>query len=301
MELVGDLHTVGKIAELWRYPVKSMRGERVEASAIAEKGLVGDRAFALYDIETGKIASAKSPRMWPNLLEFAASFVEPPTAEALLPPVRIEMPGGRVAHTDDPAVDEALSEATGRAVRLVTSNPEGAVYEQYVPSVDDADPEGSDFFREFPNDLFGTGSLHDASPIHLVTSATLERLAELYPEGRFDVRRFRPNVLVQLDAREAGFVENGWLKSVVTLGTARIRVTLPTLRCVMTTRPQGDLPHDLGILQTAAQHNRLEVLSLGRYPCVGVNALVVAPGTACTDDPVHFVPAGDGGAATKGG
>lgn len=277
---------LGRVAELRRYPVKSMQGERLDASAIGERGLLGDRALALYDVETGKIASAKSPRMWPNLLALSATFVEPPQPDTPLPPVRITFPDGDEVRTDDPDVEDVLSDAVGRRVRLVSSNPEGAAYEYYVPDVEGADPHGTDVYFDFPNDPFGTGSLHDVSPIHLVTTATLGRLGELYPEGRFDVRRFRPNIVVETD--EEGFVENDWLKRELDVAGITLRVTFPMQRCVMTTLPQDDLPRDLGILRTAAEHNRLDVLELGRYPCVGVAALVRGSGTIRCGDPVGF-------------
>lgn len=277
---------VGSVAGLWRYPVKSMLGEPVDESAVTEAGLVGDRAFALLDIETGKIASAKSPRVWPNLLDFAASFVAPPSLDRPLPPVRIELPSGKAVHTDDPAVDDVLSEATGRRVRLVSSNPSGATFEMYVPPVEGADPEGGDLYRDVPNDIFGTGSLYDAAPVHVVTAVTLDRLGELSAEGPVDVRRFRPNILVALDDDTPRFAENDWVKRAATFGEVAVRITMPTLRCVMTTRPQRDLPQDLGVLRTAAAHNRLEVLGLGRFPCVGAYGLVVRPGTVHGGDAV---------------
>lgn len=280
---------IGRIAEIWRYPVKSMQGEQLDAGDFDERGLLGDRAFALYEVETGKVASAKSPRMWPNLLDFSASFGEPVSDRERLPPVKIELPGGAEIRTDDTAVDEVLSDATGRGVRLVSCNPAGATFEQYVPPIEDADPQGSDFYREFPNDVFRTGSLYDAAPVHILTTATLRRLGALYPEGRFDARRFRPNIVVATDGSEPGFEENDWLKRHLVLGEARIRVTMPTLRCVMTTRPQRDLPHDLGILRTVAQHNRLDVLTMGRFPCLGVYGLVQRPGTVRVGDAVRLV------------
>jgi uncharacterized protein YcbX len=286
--VASEAREVGRVADIWRYPVKSMQGETLEASEVIETGLLGDRAFALLDIETGKVASAKSPRMWPNLLDFSVSFVEPPSVGKPLPAVRIETPDGETVSTADPDVDEILSLAVGRTVRLVSSNPPGGVFEQYVPPVEGADAEGSDFYREAPNDVFGTGSLYDAAPLHLFTTATVERLHQLYPEGRFDVRRFRPNVVIGTDDIEPQFVENDWLKSRLLIGEAGIRVTIPTMRCVMTTRPQRDLPQDLGILRTAAKHNRLDVLTLGTFPCVGVYCLVFRPGSIRVGDVVHL-------------
>lgn len=283
--MVGE--AVGSVEAVWRYPVKSMQGETVERCSVLEGGVVGDRAFALFDEETGKLASAKSPRMWPNLLDFSAAFVESPVAGQPLPAVRITTPSGRIVETDDPAVADVLAEETGRRVRLVTSNPEGALLEQYLPPVEGADPSGADLYRDVLNDVFGTGSLYDAAPLHLVATATLDRLGELSTESRFDVRRFRPNLVVRTEG-PSRFVEHEWEKQTLLVGSAQIRVTFATLRCVMTTRPQGDLPQDLEVLRTATRHNRRQVLSLGRYPCVGVYGLVTRPGPVGVGDAVRL-------------
>lgn len=140
--MTSEGRPVGRVGAVWRYPVKSMQGEMLEESEVAETGLVGDRAFALYDVETGKVASAKSPRLWPSLLGFSASFVERPFAGRPLPPVRIETPAGEAFVTTGPNIDARLSQAVDRKVRLVSSAPPGTTYEQYVPPVEGADVEG---------------------------------------------------------------------------------------------------------------------------------------------------------------
>ena len=116
--------------------------------------------------------------------------------------------------------------------------------------------------------------------VHLLTTATLDRLRELYPQGRFEVRRFRPNIVVQLASGDKGFAENAWVGRTLAIGTAvRLSITGPCGRCVMTTLAQGDLPKDPGILRTAAQHNHVNV---------GVYAAVVRRGTICRGDPVSI-------------
>lgn len=288
-ESSSQIEMLGKVRELWRYPVKSMQGESIDQAELTELGFVGDRMLALLDVVTGRIASAKSPRMWPNLLEFRAKLTALPTTPAKLPAVEITMPDGKTLRTDDPDVESVLSTSLGREVKIVSSNPPGATYEQYVPPVEDAEPDGSsDYYRDIPNSLLGSGTLHDAASVHLLTDATLNRLKRLYPTGDFDVRRFRPNVVVSTGDGEPDFVENGWLKQTIALGGAAVRVTAPMLRCVMTTRPQGSLPKDLGILRTPAQHNRLPVLNMGSYPCVGVAALVNEAGVVRLGDDVRM-------------
>ena len=280
----------GYIAELWRFPVKSMQGESVQTSEVQGTGLIGDRALALWDVQTGKIASAKSPRMWPDLLEFHAAFVEPPQPGQPPPAVRITLPDGGDVRSDDPDVEQVLSYATGRAVELISSSPAGATFEHYLPDIDDADPRGADTYTESPNDIFGTGSLHDAAPIHLITTATLDHLSELYPQGQFDVRRFRPNIVVATDEALTGFVENDWVKNELMLGDVCVRLTAPMARCVMITLQQPHLSQDVEILRTVTKHNRPPVLSMGHLPSVGAGGLVKQAGVARLGDPVALLP-----------
>src|SRR4051794_38228423 len=89
-----------RVVAIWRYPVKSMMGEELNATEVTERGLLGDRAFALVDEETGKVASAKTPRRWPGLFDFRAAYVEPPSAAGSLPPARITAPDGESLTTD---------------------------------------------------------------------------------------------------------------------------------------------------------------------------------------------------------
>ena len=124
----------------------------------------------------------------------------------------------------------------------------------------------------------------DAFPISLVTTSTLARFSELQPASRFVERRFRMNLTV--GTREGGFLENEWVRRVLEVGDGvRIRVPVPASRCVMTTLPQSDLPQDVGVLRAMVEHNRLEI-SGKRYPCAGVFAIVMTPGTVRVGDPV---------------
>jgi uncharacterized protein YcbX len=127
------------------------------------------------------------------------------------------------------------------------------------------------------------GTFFDLAPLGILTTATLRRLADLYPQGRFDVRRFRMNLIVEVDAD--GFVENDWIGHSLGVGEeVSLPVTIADPRCVMTTLPQGDLPKDPGILRTAAQYNRVEIPGAGDYPCVGVYATVAAGGNVRRGD-----------------
>jgi uncharacterized protein YcbX len=238
------MNTGAEVATLWRYPVKSMQGEELNASYVTPDGLLGDRQFAVVDPATGKVAGAKNPRKWPGFFYFRAAYVAPPCTGEGLPAVRVTMPDGTSATTSDENLPKLLSAALGREV-TVSGFFAAASAEDYVVA------SGDVITWELP-----TGTFFDAAPVHLVTTATLDRLRSLYPEGRFEPRRFRPNIIVTAPPGAAGFVENDWVGREISIGSSvRLRVTMPTGRCVMTTLPQGDLPHDRGILKTAVEHN----------------------------------------------
>jgi uncharacterized protein YcbX len=278
---------VGTVTAIWRYPVKSMLGEEIDASAVTEQGLLGDRAYALVDAETGKVASAKNPKRWPNLFQCHAELAEPPESAGKMPPVRIRLPDGTEVSSDEPSVDDTLSDMVGRRVTLESTAPSEAVFEEYWPDMEDISPEGH---RDTVTDerlgmAAPPGTFFDLAPMAVLTTATLQRLGELYPQGSFDVQRFRMNLIVDPDAD--GFVENEWIGHTLAVGDGvSLPVTLADPRCVMTTLPQGDLPKDPGILRAAAQHNRLDIPGVGLYPCVGVYAGVASGGTVRRGDPV---------------
>jgi uncharacterized protein YcbX len=278
---------VGTITALWRYPVKSMMGEEVDASAVTEQGLLGDRAYALVDAETGKVASAKNPKRWPNLFQCHAALTEPPESARELPAVRITLPDGATVTSDDPGVHEALSGLVGRRVTLERTAPAEPVLEEYWPDMEGLSPEGhrDTVTDERIGSAAPPGTFFDLAPMGVLTTATLDRLGELYPQGRFDVRRFRMNLIVDADAD--GFVENDWIGHTLAVGgEVRLPVTVADPRCVMVTLAQGDLPRDPGILRAAAQHNRVEIPGSGLYPCVGVYATVAAGGSVRIGDRV---------------
>ncbi|MFI1728032.1 MOSC domain-containing protein [Streptomyces acidicola] len=267
----------GTVVGLWRYPVKSMLGEELNASEVTERGLVGDRQFAVVDAATGKVAGAKNPRKWGNFFDFRAAYVEPPRAGSKLPAVRLTLPDGTTALSDQPHLPQILSKELGREVVLAQTRGEGessgATAEEYWP-----DMEGLDHRDTVTEWQMPPGTLFDMAVVHLLTTATIERLHALYPDGRFEARRFRPNIVVATGPDEQGFVENDWIGHTVAIGDeVRLRITGPCPRCVMTTLPQGDLPRDAGILRTAAQHNQVHV---------GVYADVIAGGTIRRRDPV---------------
>ncbi|MGH3547637.1 MAG: MOSC domain-containing protein [Pseudonocardiaceae bacterium] len=287
---------VGVVAALWRFPVKSMLGEQLDAAGVSSSGLVGDRAYALIDATTGKVVSAKNPRLWPNILGCRASFLEPPRAGEDPPPVRITLPDGTPVTSDEPDVDTVLSDFLGRKVRLARAAPADLTIDQYHPDVDGLDPAGhrdtmvearigSSFFAEvgLPSPV-PDGSFFDLFPLSVLTTSTLDRVRELAPQSPVDERRFRMNVIVA--STGWGFVENAWLDHRLVIGDVEIDVMLPDPRCVMTTLAQEDLPHDTNVLRTLARHNRIVVGGDGLFPCAGVYAVVASPGMIRRGDQV---------------
>jgi uncharacterized protein YcbX len=251
---------VGTVASLHRYPVKSMIGEELNSTRVGPKGFQGDRVFALADTETGKIASAKNPSKWPTLFRFRAAFTAPLSGDPL-PPARITFPDGSMALTDDKDIASQLSSSLGKTVRLLKSAPAASTLEEYWADIDGLARRDVVTDEAMPAETF-----FDLGMVHLLTTATIDSYRTLYPEGRFEPRRFRPNLVIQTAPEFTGFPENDWDEKVLAIGGAvKIKITGPCGRCVMTTLPQGDLPKDTGILKTAAQHNQARV---GAYAAV---------------------------------
>lgn len=267
--------SIGSVVSLWRYPVKSMMGEELNASEVTERGLLGDRVYGLLDPSTGKVVSAKNPPKWSRMFDFRASLVSAPE-RGRTPPARITLPDGTIVTSDGPDFDRVVSKALGREVRFVSAAPDKPSLEEYWPDI-----EGLAHREAVTAEAMPPRTFFDAAPIHVLTTATIDRLRELYPEGRFEVRRFRPNVVVQTSGAERGFVENHWVGQTLAMGrSVRLRITGPCSRCVMTTLPQGDLPQDGGILRTAAKHNKTNV---------GVYAVVDRGGRIARGDAVTVV------------
>src|SRR6266513_5268423 len=265
---------VGSVVSLWQYPVKSMMGEELNATEVTERGLLGDRAYALVDSSDGKVATAKNPRKWPRLFDFRANLIEQARVSAKLPPVRITLPNRTTITSDDNDLNQILSKALDRQVTFGTAQRAAVNAEEYWPDMEGLDHRDTVTDFTLPEETF-----FDCAMVHLLTTATLDRLRELYPQGRFDVRRFRPNIVVQLVSGEKRFAENVWIGHTLAIGDqVRLNITGPCGRCVMTTLAQGDLPKDPGILRTAAQHNKVNV---------GVYAAVLRGGTIRRGDPVR--------------
>lgn len=229
---------VGRVSELWRYPVQSLQGEALSSLDFTPEGAVGDRGYCVVD-DTGEGGTAARPQ-WKKLIGWRARYLAEPKPGAALPKVEITFDDGMSMVSDDARLGDAISERLGRRARL-------------------AQTLAPDVRRPYA-----------ASPCHLLTSATLKALSAAYPSGRFVSQRFRPNVLLDCGDR-AGFVETGWLQQSLIVGPVTMKAVEHCLRCALTTRPQADLPKDAGILHTAQQHNENRV---GIYAEIGAAGTV---------------------------
>jgi hypothetical protein len=260
-----------------------MLGEQLEGAEIGEHGITGDRSFALIDAETGKVCSAKRHDLWGGLFTFRSSLEGPGVA-------RVTFPDGTEQTTDDRGISDAISEVLGRTVRLSSTAPEGATLEEiwdeskgprmYGPRVGEHD---GDVVIDVMASFAAPGDFFDFSAIHVLTTNTLAKLQRLEPASTFDVRRFRPNIVVDVDD-EDGFVENDW--TVVRIGDVELTTLMRVPRCVMTTLAQGDLPKDSNVLRSTARHNMVEAGPLGEMPCAGLYLAVASSGTIRIGDRV---------------
>jgi uncharacterized protein len=284
--------TIGAVKEIWRFPVKSMAGESLARGAVGGLGIVGDRGWALRDEKAGEIRGAKK---MPQLIQCHAAYVEEP-APGRVPDATITLPGGERVRTGDPAANKKLSALLGRAVtlwplqpkedkdfyrRAAPDNPDmmaelreifGRVGDEPIPDLGVFPPE----ILEFTSPL---GTNFDAFPLHLLTTASLKELARRNPAARFDVRRFRPNILIDTGDAVNGFDETGWGGKTLKIGDVRIRLEMPCPRCVMPTLKQDDLPQDPSVLRTIV---REAAQNLGMY------ATVAQAGKIAVGDPVSL-------------
>jgi uncharacterized protein YcbX len=263
---------LGTVSVLRRYPVKSLLGEELPGCDVTGRGLDGDRVMALVHRQTGKVASAKNPRLWRDLLKLHA------TASGTA--VQITFPGGAVLDGTDPGVDAKLSEFLARPVTLTATPAPGATLDRADP--DEVLREGIRAqVRVETGELGGAapaGTFFDFAPLHLLTTSTLDRIGALSPRRTVELERYRPNIVIRTSAR--GFPENDWAGRDLRIGPDLvIRVIARTPRCAIPTLEHGDLPRDVAALRVLAGHNRVSpVAEFGPQPCAGVYAQVLHPG-----------------------
>lgn len=271
-----------------------MQGETPNEVILGATGVVGDRAYALVDVETGAVASAKDPRRWAALLGFSARFSSEP---GLGQPVTITTPDGTKVSSSDPDVDAQLSLAIGRTVTLSGAPADGATLDEVWPDIDGLAPvefvaslrtgqtSAGEVVTAIPVGMLARGTFQDVAPVTILTTASLRAARRLHPAGDWHPRRFRTTILIDADGE--GFIENDWPGRSLAVGSVRLSVFAPTPRCVMVTLAQPDLRLDRAVLTTVARHNRAELPGAGRFACLGAYASVDVGGTIRVDDNVE--------------
>jgi uncharacterized protein YcbX len=298
------------VREIWRYPVKSMRGERLDRANAGAIGLWGDRGWAIRDEATGEIHTAKRH---PVLMQCSATYRAPPR-EGLIPDVEIVLPDGATVGSDSADVARRLSELIGRRVTLQRQQPasDTTFYRRRIPgsrlagqvaryragrrllqwamfrgrtaaelreSFGRGPGESLPDFADVPGTVFEfytpPGTYFDLYPIHLLTLSTLRRLSTQNPAAAWDVRRFRPNVLIETEPESV--VEDDWIGRPVRLGEFVVKGEMLTIRCAMPMHAQDDLPRDPSVLRTIVRESNQRV---------GLYASIIAPGRVAIDDPV---------------
>ena len=281
-----------QVSQLWRYPVKSMVGGRVDAIELDDLGIVGDRTWAARDLERGGIRGAKKIG---SLMRLAASDVEDGHVE-------ITLPDGSTVRTSDPDVDARVSAALDHQVRLERLRPADDLdhYRRGAPDSDDVvaelrgifgreDDEPFPDFSVFPPTVAEfespPGTYYDVFPLMVMTEAALAALEAALPDSNVDINRFRPSIVVDTggdgaDASTPGHPEFDWTGRRATIGTATIEFGAPCPRCVMVTREINDaIPADRAVL-------RHIVRDLDQN--LGVYATIVTPGTVRVGDQLAF-------------
>jgi hypothetical protein len=284
---------VGQIKEIRRYPVKSMGGELLDEIELAERGLPGDRVWAVRDEVRGGIRGAKKI---PALMELQARYPKPPSAEGSSP-AEITLPDGSTVGTGDADVGDRITKAIDHSVTLWPLLPADALdhYRRGAPAHQDMEQEMRAIFGRapdepipdlsvFPPELMEfespPGTYFDAFPLLLMTETALRTMQEKAPDSQFDVRRFRPNFVIADSGSSAAFPEKEWCGRRLKIGEAIIEVTVECPRCVMTTHGFEDLPKDPKIMRALVRESG---------GILGAYAKVANPGRVHVGDSVELI------------
>jgi len=274
-----------KVAQLWTYPVKSMVGSTVASIDLSSLGIVGDRHWAIRDLDNGGIRGAKKIG---ELMQFTASQQGGH--------VTITCPNGDITSSSHSDVNEKLSHALGRNVALeslpadnnlehfrrgpgTSSDPMtelrnifGREEHEPLPNFAAFPPEVAEF--ESP-----PGTHHDCWPLMVMTTSAMTAMQQALPDSNIDIKRFRPSIVI--DSTEPGHPEFTWTGKTAQIGTATVEFLDPCPRCIMITRRiNDDIPEDRAIL-------RHVVRDLDQN--VGVYARVITPGTISLNDTLSFI------------
>ena len=224
-----------EIVEIWRYPVKSMLGEKIAQASVGPSGIQGDRRWAVVDAETGVSLSAKR---YADLLRCRARTSD---GEVL-----ISIPDNSECAAGSADAARGLSDLLGRQVTTHSAEATETIQHEFPTAVTEGHGEPFLYLPE-------TEAFFDCAPLQLLTTATLRELQRLLPASIIHPVRFRPNFLIETN--EAGFVENYWVDNGINLGSLRCEVYDDTRRCIMVALGQADLPRDTEIIRAILKSN----------------------------------------------
>jgi len=301
---------IGTVKQIWRYPVKSMSGEPLDQCAVSELGISGDRGWALRDEASREITNGKN---LPLLMQCAARYRACPKGSAI-PQVDMVLSDGIMVGSDDPKVNEALSRLLGRPLTLWPRQPASnkthyrrasllsrlagfTLFRDQLPrllrlskvqaqvrtafSRESGEPLPD--LLQLPPELFEftspLGTYFDAFPLHVLTTASLKAMKHLHPEADWDVRRFRPNFLIETGADIEQLLEAGWAGRTLRIGEVNLKCEIPTVRCGMTMQAQNGLPKDPSILRSIVKNAEQNL---------GIYASVSQSGSVALNDPVKL-------------
>lgn len=287
------------VTQIWRYPVKSMGGEQLAQAAVSKNGIELDRGWAVWDEKVGTIRGA---RYIPRLLMCSARYL-PDTKAGFVPHVEITLPDGDTVNSDDPSAARRLSDAVGRAVHLIPLRPEhesdhlrhvegwmetgditsemrmlfGLTPDEPMP---DMTAMPADMMSKLLEYVAPPGTFFDAYPIDVVTMSSVRQLQRLLPEADLDLRRFRPNLVLDDGTDSAGVVERDWVGRRLRIGReALLSVTMECPRCTMVAAAQPGIARDSTITRTLVREMR---------QMMSVYCEVATSGLVSTGDPVAF-------------
>jgi hypothetical protein len=306
---------IGTIQQIWRYPVKSMAGERLTECSVHPLGIPGDRGWALRDETSREITNGKRI---PLLMQCAARYREQPTNGAI-PHVDITLPDGTQISSGNIQINRLLSDFLGKNVTLWPLQPasnkahyrrakfgsrlaghlsqfsafrsalpkltsfgsmNAALREMFSREADEPIPDISILPPEVLEFTSPPGTYFDAFPIHVLTTASLATMSQHNPTAVWDMRRFRPNFLIKTEDGTEGLIESDWGGRTLRLGNVELKCEIPTVRCGMTTHAQSDLPKDSSVLRTIVKDADQNL---------GIYASVITTGQVCEGDRVELI------------
>ncbi|GAA5317593.1 MAG: MOSC domain-containing protein [Candidatus Pelagadaptatus aseana] len=284
---------VGCIKQLWRYPVKSMVGETLDQAHIASYGMQADRGWILRDEDANELTIVRNT---PKLLRCRSRYLEVPNGEDI-PNVMITLPDGSEVSSNDPQVNQKISEVTGKNLSLWPLQPKRNWRHYRLSGINGAKAMKRQFAsKELPDlssfswkllselSLFVTplGRYYDCYPLHILTDNSLDTMKQIEPRGDFCVERFRPNIFIESHNKEVEFDEFRWVDGTLQIGEAVIKCESPTVRCSMPSQPQAGLEKDSKVVRSLDKHS-------GRN--LGINASVIKAGDISVGDKVYWTPA----------